>query len=306
MRWKSRRSGFGPALCPAALLLACFLTVPRQAGADSSRIPVYQTSTLSASGHYYLTRDITVTTSLGITIAASHVKLDLNGHRILSTYTSSGAVISANGYTDIEISNGQIQGGYFGIYMYSPGGVVRIHDLRITGTAYRSMDLEGTAGNTLQVLLENNIITSSSDTGVYLDYAQGGLVRGNLVTECTNGYFLDYCFGNQVEGNSSISNSATGILLRYAYDNTVRENSVVKNGGASVYPGIELYYSVNNTVDWNFLAENAWYGLYVYEGGGNVYSFNRWPGNGTGAYYVQPVGAAATGGGNCGGGGGCM
>jgi parallel beta-helix repeat protein len=286
---------FGLALLLPLALAALISQAPM---ADSSRIPVYEATTLSSSGLYYLTRDLIFTGSSGITIAASHVTLDLNGHRLLSTSTSSGSLISANGYTDIKIMNGFVQGGYYGIYLYSPRGSVRVDNVRITGTASPSLAIVGSAGNPVQAFLENNTISGASAYGLYMDYAHGGIIKDNMVTGCTTGMRLEYCNGNLIEGNNASLNSADGINLYYSYDNTVRGNTACKNGGTSLYNGIMIYYGSNNTVDWNLLGENAWYGLYVYYGGSNVYSYNRAPGNTTGNYYSQGSGALVDGGGN--------
>jgi parallel beta-helix repeat protein len=286
-------------VCGAAalmLLAASALEAPWRA--DSSRIPVYQAGTLSASGHYYVTRDITVSTASGIVIGADHVTLDLNGHRLLGTYTSDGSIISANGHSDIRITNGLVQGGYYGIYLYAPGGTVRIDDLKITGANYRALAVEGTSGNATQVFLERNLITGAADRGIHLSYAHAGQILDNTVTGCAVGIRMENSFGNILRGNTFASNSGAGITLWYCYDNTVRANVACKNGTFLSDSGILLYESSNNTIDYNMTSENTNYGLYIYNGGGNVFAYNHVLGNGTGNWYTQPPSAAVNGGGN--------
>lgn len=70
--------------------------------------------TISASGSYYLTKNLVVATGDAITINASNVTLDLNGFTISSTQSSagSGAGISlGNSLRNIAIMNGAISSG---------------------------------------------------------------------------------------------------------------------------------------------------------------------------------------------------
>jgi hypothetical protein len=81
---------------------------------------------ISASGSYYLTTNITVSTNSAITITANGVTLDLNGFTISSTAagaTGTG-ILLAGGNADITILNGHIKGGVTnnGSGVYGGGG----------------------------------------------------------------------------------------------------------------------------------------------------------------------------------------
>jgi hypothetical protein len=69
--------------------------------------------TISTSGAYYLTANLTVASGNAVTIAASGVSLDLNGFTISSTAMSAtGTAIQINdNLRNIAISNGFIQSG---------------------------------------------------------------------------------------------------------------------------------------------------------------------------------------------------
>jgi hypothetical protein len=71
--------------------------------------------TITNSGSYYLTTNLTTTVSNAITIATSGVTLDLNGFTISSTVASAsagGSAILLNGaLSDLTIFNGHIRGG---------------------------------------------------------------------------------------------------------------------------------------------------------------------------------------------------
>ena len=68
--------------------------------------------TISQSGSYYLTANVTVSSGTAITITASNVTLDLNGFTISSTdaSTTGYGILLDNGPRNITITNGFIQG----------------------------------------------------------------------------------------------------------------------------------------------------------------------------------------------------
>jgi hypothetical protein len=69
--------------------------------------------TISESGSYYLTRNLTVSSGNGITISTHGVTLDLNGFTISSTAPSATGtgILLTSGLRDITIHNGHIRGG---------------------------------------------------------------------------------------------------------------------------------------------------------------------------------------------------
>lgn len=62
--------------------------------------------TISASGNYYLANNVNVVSGVGITVAASGVTIDLNGHSITATGGSTG--ISVVNHDEVTIQNGDI------------------------------------------------------------------------------------------------------------------------------------------------------------------------------------------------------
>ncbi len=78
------------------------------------RIAITNTSavTISSSGSYYLTTNITVSTGSAITIVASQVTLDLNGFTVTGTGTALTGINLGSLPQDITILNGHINGGY--------------------------------------------------------------------------------------------------------------------------------------------------------------------------------------------------
>ena len=115
--------------------------------------------TITNSGSYYLTTNISVTSGTAITISASGVTLDLNGFTISSTEaTPAGTGIllgSGSGVQDIRIFNGHIKGSvaYVAPNYTGPGflnGIawtgstplnVRVTDLTVSGCGLQGIDL---------------------------------------------------------------------------------------------------------------------------------------------------------------------
>src|ERR1017187_8794934 len=113
------------------------------------RTPITNTTavTISASGSYYLTANISITNGSAITITASQVTLDLNGFTLSSTEASptGTGILLVGGNTDITILNGHIKGGvtYHGGGSYSGPGfaagiyysVTAPYNVRVSGVS---------------------------------------------------------------------------------------------------------------------------------------------------------------------------
>jgi hypothetical protein len=119
------------------------------------RTPITNTTavTISSSGSYYLTTNITVSTGDGIDITASQVTLDLNGFTISSTAASANGtgVSLAGGNTDITILNGHILGsGFVNGINYSGSAPVntRVSGVSVSGCSGFGIIL-GTASSTV-------------------------------------------------------------------------------------------------------------------------------------------------------------
>lgn len=115
------------------------------------RIPIStQFYQINASGSYYLTTNIVVSSGLdGVDINVSEVTLDLNGFTISTSDGGGGVGIYSDTLTDITICNGHINGGtngfYYGIVVYgadepSPGNV-RVSGVSVSGCLYFGIDV---------------------------------------------------------------------------------------------------------------------------------------------------------------------
>jgi hypothetical protein len=127
---------------------------------------------ISTSGAYYLTGNIIVASGDGISIAANHVTLDLNGFSITSN-AGAGIGIAVAGTSHLTILNGSISGFLAGVApttgMLTPRNV-RVANLTVSDCANWGVLLE-ISKNTR---IENCLV----------DGAVGG-IQGTLVSDCS-------------------------------------------------------------------------------------------------------------------------
>src|SRR5437016_5855088 len=73
------------------------------------RIPISEPITISTSGSYIVTEDISINS-----VAADHVSIDLDGHTLTSSLTTADVIKNAGvTFGDITIKNGKIAGGQY-------------------------------------------------------------------------------------------------------------------------------------------------------------------------------------------------
>ncbi len=143
--------------------------------------------TITASGSYYLTADLTVASGNAITVNADDVTLDLNGFTISSTASPAGgaAVFIGNGRQNITIRNGHIagtttfSGGAFagggfnqGVTSLSTNRNIHVADLAVRQVA---SDAIGIGNSTPNTFVERCRITVAGGSGI----------RANVVRDCT-------------------------------------------------------------------------------------------------------------------------
>lgn len=275
---------------------------------DEGRIPIYRITTISQSGHYILTRDISVTTNTQvINISAPNVTLDLNGKTISSASTTVGVINLDINISNATIRNGYLNGGYSGI-QYNGGAVVPprifLENLTIRNTANNGIVLidvahaeviackifsagysgiyvtNETAAFTGKV--NNNTINGVQADGIYIDNIRSGEIRNNTIQNFGINPGSGYggigvaalpginAEGNLIKGNtiSAGLNNNYGIWLMGYSDN----NLIIDNGIAST-GGIRLASS-NNLLFGNVINANSLNGIYV-EGARNLIDSNQ-------------------------------
>ncbi|HEV7926662.1 MAG TPA: hypothetical protein VGR14_14985 [Verrucomicrobiae bacterium] len=195
--------------------------------------------TISQSGSYYLTRNITVASGDAITIAADNVTLDLNGFTISTTTTTpNGFAIDLVGTRhSITILNGFIQGsaGTFegstvdnefnsGIdYSNAAPDGVRVSGLTVNTVAQHGIYLgENTS------IIQSCLVDNAGDTGIYASLVSDSIayncgtsaaIVGRTVNNC-NGASTSSGYGiYAVSVNNSAGTSSSGVGIGATYAN---------------------------------------------------------------------------------------
>ena len=168
--------------------------------------------TISQSGSYYLTRNLTVSSGNAIDIATNGVTLDLNGFTMSSTAASAAGagILLSSGLKNITIANGFVQGGVTnngsGVYGgsgfasgidfsgFAPGNVV-ISKVSVFGCLSNGIHLD-TLSSTV---VESCTVQTVGDRGI-----QASTVKSSSASDCGNyGILCDqvsdsrgYCTGD--------------------------------------------------------------------------------------------------------------
>jgi len=249
--------------------------------ADDGRIPIYKQSSITAPGHYVVTRDFSYTSGNGVFIQANNVTLDLDGHTITGPACVSGeAAVQINSIVatrGIVIRNGRLMSGCYGITAFSTNRVsVRIQHVEVggpglqgisivaldfaevttcyvhdVGTIY-GINLRGQTGS-FNGIISDNIVERVGATGILLDGLAAGQVRRNVVTS----------FG-------SISAAADGIRLLADFltwgagGNLVEGNTVTALPGGTDDDGIRADDTSPNNLILNNVVKGCRYGIFSY------------------------------------------
>ena len=272
----------------AAAVVAAFLP----ALAADGRIPIYGPATISQAGSYYLTRDISVNTPGApvVTIAATagRVTLDLAGHSVTQQDALTPVIegVAAGSALHVGIAGGTIVagGGTYGIHLAAPGGSFRIERVTVVNPGPDGgIAVEGTSLDRAVAAVEGNVLVFGGNSkGIVAKNLAGGSIVSNDVRGTPNdfyGIWVEDSTGVRIGSNTvSTVGSGAGIYLLNIANSTVDHNTV---RGCDI--GLYLDSSTRNAVDWNLVASNGNEGiLFTGTSTGNVYGYNRTPGNGLG------------------------
>jgi hypothetical protein len=203
---------------------------------DSVRLPgtpISGPTTITAPGHYYLTRDVSVTGAQnGITISASRVSLDLGGFTVDGDKTVGTFGIFVGNVApvaNVTITNGTVQDFHIGVDSAATPWV-EISGVRAIGNI-RGFHLGGTS------LLHDCLSDSNQEAGIHIAGSN------NVVRECQSfgpgGHGLSVAGGNNL-----VERSLLGTIHDVGFDTNFRENIVLgnfvltANGGAKLLDNI--------------------------------------------------------------------
>ena len=211
--------------------------------------------TITQSGSYYLTTNLTVTTGDGIDISTNGVTLDLNGYTISSTAASATGTgillnsgLSSSGLSDITICNGHIRGGVanngsgvyggngFGsgiIYSGNPPVNVLVSRVSVAGCQYCGIYLDiddSTVVESCTVLTvgSDGIYASTIKQSTAIDCGSSA-IYGVLVSDCRgqSSSSGDGVYASTVQNCYGSSSSGDGV---YAYNTALNCNGYSSSG----------------------------------------------------------------------------
>ncbi len=216
--------------------------------ADGQINIAYSPYTISNPGSYIVVKDLTTPQDLnGITIMASNVTIDLNGHTLYGAGTTAGSSgsgifdIDPQGSNNVAIFNGTIRDfRFYGILLQ--GNQVQVSRANVSYNGNSGIDLvypgsvydcnasfNGNAGifSGLGGIIRNNNVTNNGGIGIG---TMSGAINGNYVAN--NQYCGIEANISLVENNNVISNYSIGIS---ALGGLVKDNNVTYNQTTGIW-----------------------------------------------------------------------
>jgi len=221
---------------------------PLESGSLGVAVDPSGTITISQSGSYYLTENLTVSSGNGITINASGVTVDLRGFTIRSTLADSafsGIDINA---ARVSIYNGHIEsgtaydGGAGGDQFTGPGfddGIYAGSSSFYTGIRIRDITVSGCDLHGIYIASGDSLVESCT-----VEVAGGYGIKAGIVNNCT----ANYCGSIAIDGTSSVSDcqgSSQGNSGIRAW--TVANSYGLTQATAGGAAGINAYQTVQNS-----------------------------------------------------------
>lgn len=210
--------------------------------------PIDAPAEITEPGHYYLTRNITLTQGVGIQITVDDVTLDLGGFTIDGGAAGDDTGVSAGNQSRVHIYNGIIDGAETGVDV--AGEDVRVSDIAVynASTGFR-LAAKG-------ALLED-CVASGNKTGVELDGLRGVvrdcLIRSNdgsgiVVNGGANGALIERSAIRENNPTDFVGEAGIRIYIN-ANEATIRDNDLGANGYADVAVGGADTVIIDNALD---------------------------------------------------------
>jgi len=237
--------------------------------------------TITASGSYYLTANLTINSGNAITVSANNVTLDLNGFTLFSTETTAANSLGIllNSVTNITILHGFISGGVtnnggtfsgngfsFGIYDFGGASAnTRVSGVSVSGCLnsgiylpFNNAAVESCTATTVGgygIIAQSISDSTAQNCGVTAIYSYGS--ANNCAGACIgSGDGIDANLANNCSGTSA--NSGIGILANIA---TGCYGESDAGNGYGIYA-----YTVSNCTDYNNGGGDGIYGISIATG----------------------------------------
>ena len=242
-------------------ILIAFLFPLTEIGKAAPTIPISSCQTINTPGNYQLVADLT-SSSTCITITASHVDFDLNGHRITgpSGLADGPAGIQVIGVTHVDITGaGSIENFGRGIDFEGVDSS-EVKRVALFGNFYGIVVSRDSITPNLNNLSEKNWFrennaSNNSQNGFLLNGASDNHFLGNGFNgNGAQGFLIVDGTGNQLKSGFALANLGSGIEAGGAGGNTITDNLADGNGIAGI---VLPSGSVGNTVKGNTARNNA-------------------------------------------------
>jgi parallel beta-helix repeat protein len=173
---------------------------------------------IEKSGSYALVRNL-ASDGTGITVAASHVSIDLGGFMLQGQRNSANGIYVRGSQTDLAVFNGSITG--WGVAGVSADNAMNVdmHDLRVSGNGECGLRVGPAA------IVSDVVSQANGGSGIV---ASEGLVASGIDSTGNGLWGIEAGTGSVLTDNSVVGNLGGGIL--FAGNGRVAGNSVIGNG----------------------------------------------------------------------------
>lgn len=239
------------------------------------RTAISACGTISTSGSYYVTENLT-TTGTCITVTAQDVTIDLNGFALTGDGSANHYGLYIYNVSNVEVRNGTVRGFSFGIATWFSGSAtksIRVLNVRAIGN--------GIWG--IQLMSANNLVRdcSAADNGSGI-YANIGSVVINNTVYNNQGTGISAGHGSIVTNNAVDSNNLSDSPTyggMWVISCSVKNNTVRGNHLNNIYVS-----GSGSAIEENLVTDSTGYGIY-FATTGNYYGNNRARNNASGNYY---------------------
>jgi parallel beta-helix repeat protein len=185
---------------------------------------------LDQPGTYTVTHDLTYTgDGAAITLFASPVILDLNGHSLSGPGSDQGAFgIYVPSGSGAVIENGAVSGFDFGVLLDLASDAVSVTGI----TARGNHDGIAVVGSGCTV--SGCLAVGNDAVGIVVLEGEGNAITGSTAMGNQNGIAVLNADRNTVSGNTSDGNQIAGLTVSGSMGNTFSGNTAQCNGGADL------------------------------------------------------------------------
>jgi parallel beta-helix repeat protein len=177
---------------------------------------------ITTPGHYYLATDLTCGPVDAITIQASNVHLQLDGHTLQGLSYGHG-IVALNSTAILIHGPGTITGFQDGLEFFNVD-FSNVTEVTATGNSVDGFVVIGSANNVFQ----GNVATLNDFAGISLIHGGENSIVNNLLTNNEVGIDLVFADLNTIHANTASSNTSMGISLRGS-QNEINGNTALGN-----------------------------------------------------------------------------